>query len=539
MGEEKANYETFDLVGNRRRIFEGNAAFGYSPQSALADLIDNSIGANASVIRIETLKKKGKIEVRISDDGDGMSPEKLKEAMAPGAKSELANHKLSKFGFGMKTASMEMSKSGFTVFTRSLDKEESAAALMLEDQDGDGFLQGRFYAGAQISPTYREYLNKTSENDSGTVVIWHDANLKEADHFKIEKGDQEAMLRRVQNRIVPHLGMVFHRWLSGDNEDGRKVKIIYGKDLIEPWNPFDQEWADTEKSAPIADFDVRAGGGSYGMKFKAHVLRKDIPTRAKDHPSRKNSANQGIYVYRMDRVIAGPAWFGLSPSGNRAPLNGLRFAVDMPTELDTVMMLDVKKSNIDFPQDVLDYFEPIVARYINIEENDYKSKQKGKNKQNTPLDALRRADNAAQALEKVDPFLKPDRQSNTEVIVTAEDGLQFPLRARLHPSATPDSTIEVVDAHVTGGQLWESLTTASGALVVRVNQEHDFYQKVILPASTEAQAGYFQIFLAFSRAEFRTHHSDFKLQWEHARQHVSQTLNYFAEELELPELEGD
>lgn len=537
MSEEKTSYERFDLVGNRRRIFEGNSAFGYSPQSALADLIDNSIGANASVIRIETLKKKGKIEVRISDDGVGMSPEKLKEAMAPGAKSELANHKLSKFGFGMKTASMEMSKSGFTVFTRSVDKEESAAAIMLEDQDGEGFLQGRFYKREKISATFREYLNRTSENGSGTVVIWNDANLKEADHFKIEKGDQEAMLRRVQNRIVPHLGMVFHRWLSGENEEARKVRIFYGKDFIEPWNPFDQEWADGDKTAPIADFEVRADGGTYGMKFKAHVLRKDIPTRVKDHPSKKNSANQGIYVYRMDRVISGPAWFGLS--SNRPFLNGLRFAVDMPTELDTVMMLDVKKSNIDFPQDVVDYFEPIVARYLNIEENDYNSKQKGKNKKNTPLDALRRADSSAQALEKVDPFLKPDRQSNTEVIVTAEDGMRFPLRARLHPSAAPESTIEVVDAHVTGGQLWESLTTASGALVVRVNQEHDFYQKVILPASIEAQAGFFQIFLAFSRAEFRTHHSDFKLQWEHARQHVSQTLNYFAEELELPELDSD
>jgi hypothetical protein len=76
-------------------------------------------------------------------------------------------------------------------------------------------------------------------------------------------------------------------------------------------------------------------------------------------------------------------------------------------------------------------------------------------------------------------------------------------------------------------------------MTVRVNQEHEFYQKVILPSPTGAQTGYFQLFLAFSRAEYKTHHSDFKLQWEHARHDVSQTLNYFAEELELPVLDTE
>jgi len=538
MPKDSEPYELFDLIGERRRIFEGNSAFGYSPQSALADIIDNSIGAKAEIIRIDILTKKGKVEVRISDDGDGMSPQRLREAMAPGSSSEIANHRLSKFGFGMKTASMEMSKSGFTVFTRSVDKEESAASLMLEDQEGQGAMRARFYKGDQISPAYREYLNKTSQNDSGTVIIWHDANLKEADHFKVDKGDQSDMLRRVQNRIVPHLGMVFHRWITGNNADNRAVKIIYAKEVVEAWDPTDLEWAEPEKIAAISGLDVRIGDGSYPIDFKAHVLKKAIPSRAKDHPSRKNPRYQGIYVYRMDRVISGPDWFDLAPAGNRPTLNGLRFTVDIPPELDKMFMLDVKKSTVDFPQEVVDYFEPIVHRYAKIEEDDYQSKQKGQNKKNVPEDALRNAADSAKRLEKVDPFPRPERTSQYEVLVRSADGMQFPLRSRMHPVAAPES-VELVDAHVTGGQLWESLTTASGEMTVRVNQEHEFYQKVILPSPTEAQTGYFQLFLAFSRAEYKTHHSDFKLQWEHARHDVSQTLNYFAEELELPVLDTE
>ena len=531
-------FELFDLVGDRRRVLEGNSAFGYTPQSALSDIIDNAIAANANIVRIEIVKGVGgKVQVQISDDGDGMDPATLKEAMAFGSSKSLANNELSKFGFGMKTASMEMSKSGFTVFTRSVDKVESCASIVLDDQEGAGHIKARWYENP--APQYRKYLNKTSTNDSGTVIVWHDANLKEADHFKVEKGSQEDMLRRVKNRIVPHLGMVFHKWISGQNEEGRKVKIIYGNETVEAWNPIDPQWRDNEKVADIPDLEVSQGGRDFTISFQAHVIDKSLPTRSKDHPAKKAEPYQGIYVYRMDRLISGPEWFGLSPNGTRPALNGLRFEVKIPPELDEWMMLDVKKSTVDFPQEIVDYFEPIVHRYCRIEEDDFDSKRKKSNKTVRPEDALKRVENSVKSLESKDPFVRPERTSDTEVLTTTEDGQRFPLRARLHPGVAGKGSVELVDAHETQGYLWEPLTTAAGDMVLRINQEHDFYQKVILPASAEAQAGIFELLVAFSRAEFRTHHSDFKLQWVHARQHISQTLTYFAEEIDLPELGDD
>lgn len=535
MTEQQA-FEMFDLVGDRRRVLEGNSAFGYTPQSALADVIDNAIAANANVIRIDIVKKVGNaVQVSISDDGDGMSPERLKQAMAFGASKELINSGLSKFGFGMKTASMEISKSGFTVFSRDTDGAESMASILLDDQEGSGHIQARFYEGEQVDPQFRAFLAKTSTNDSGTVIIWHDANLKEADHFKVEKGTRDDMLRRVQNRIIPHLGMVFHRWISGTNSDGRKVKIIYGKEVVEAWDPFNPEWLDAEKTAPIDDLVIE-GHSEQAISFKAHVLEKGIP---KDHPAKKNSETQGIYVYRMDRVISGPDWFGLLQTGKRNPLNGLRFMIDVPVELDELMMLDVKKSSVDFPQELVDYLEPIVGRYARIEEDDFDSKRKRGNKKKTPEEALRRVQDATKSLNKKDPFVSPERLSDTEVLTTSEDGQRFPLKSRLNPNTDGKNVIQLVDAHQTQGFLWEPTTTASGVLVVKVNQEHEFYQKVILPATPEAQAGILQLLVAFSRAEYRTHHSDFKMQWVHARQHASQTLDFYAEDLELPAMGDD
>ena len=242
----------------------------------------------------------------------------------------------------------------------------------------------------------------------------------------------------------------------------------------------------------------------------------------------------------MDRLISGPEWFGLSTrAGSHPTLNALRFEVNVPTALDQWMMLDVKKSTVDFPQDLVDYFEPIVKRYCRIEEDDFDSKRKKSNKQVRPDEALRRVENSERALEKKDPFARPERVTPTEVITTTEDGQRFPLRARLHPGNKDSGPIELVEAHETQGFLWEPMTTASDQLIIRVNQDHDFYQKVILPAEPEAQAGILELLIAFARAEFRTHGSDFKLQWVHARQHVSQTLAYYAEDIDLPELSSE
>jgi hypothetical protein len=109
-------YELVDLQGERRRLLQGFSRYGYTPQTALADLIDNSIGAKARRIRIDISEQiDGSNKVYIVDDGIGMTLDRLKSALAPGSPSDIQNSELSKFGFGMKTASLEISPSGFSV----------------------------------------------------------------------------------------------------------------------------------------------------------------------------------------------------------------------------------------------------------------------------------------------------------------------------------------------------------------------------------------------------------------------------------------
>jgi hypothetical protein len=56
----------------------------------------------------------------------------------------------------------------------------------------------------------------------------------------------------------------------------------------------------------------------------------------------------------------------------------------------------------------------------------------------------------------------------------------------------------------------------------------------MLASSEEAFQGFVWLMIAFSRAELATQYSEFKLQFSHMRMHMTQTLEMYCEDLELP-----
>ena len=69
------------------RLIFGLRDTGYNFEMAAADIIDNSIAANAQSISVDIqLTSDGRKFVYFADDGDGMDYEMLKDAMRYGAK---------------------------------------------------------------------------------------------------------------------------------------------------------------------------------------------------------------------------------------------------------------------------------------------------------------------------------------------------------------------------------------------------------------------------------------------------------------------
>jgi signal transduction histidine kinase len=74
---------------------------GYDFPAAVADLVDNSIAASSTLLAIDVEFDGDDSWVRIADNGTGMSPAQLKEAMRYGAERDYDEEDLGKFGLGL------------------------------------------------------------------------------------------------------------------------------------------------------------------------------------------------------------------------------------------------------------------------------------------------------------------------------------------------------------------------------------------------------------------------------------------------------
>ena len=94
MNNLRENKPTADILMMSMR------AMGYSFESAVADIVDNSISAEA---------KRISIRFAICDDGHGMSSEELFDAMKYGSEQKRTGRSesdLGRFGLGLKSASL-------------------------------------------------------------------------------------------------------------------------------------------------------------------------------------------------------------------------------------------------------------------------------------------------------------------------------------------------------------------------------------------------------------------------------------------------
>src|SRR5437867_4571775 len=103
--------EELEIIGREdnppdpSRLIESLRDSGYSFNTAIADIIDNSITAEAKNIQIiAEMDFVGDIKVYICDDGKGMTYEELIDAMKYGSPKKNNPKSLSKFGLGLKTA---------------------------------------------------------------------------------------------------------------------------------------------------------------------------------------------------------------------------------------------------------------------------------------------------------------------------------------------------------------------------------------------------------------------------------------------------
>ena len=96
-----------NVIPNPEFLIKSIAEQGYSIETAISDLIDNSVSAGCKRVEILTDTESDPFKLYIVDDGDGMDNIQLFENLKfPSNSPEFkrSNTDLGRFGLGMKTA---------------------------------------------------------------------------------------------------------------------------------------------------------------------------------------------------------------------------------------------------------------------------------------------------------------------------------------------------------------------------------------------------------------------------------------------------
>jgi hypothetical protein len=149
---------------------EALKALGYTLKTALADLLDNSITAQAKNIWINFFWDGGDSYITIIDDGKGMTEELLDNAMTPGFQNPndpRDESDLGRFSLGLKTASWSQSHK-LSVWTKS---ELEPNKINSMGWDIDHVLKTNKWICLKNLDTPKE-INQLDKLHSGTLIKW-------------------------------------------------------------------------------------------------------------------------------------------------------------------------------------------------------------------------------------------------------------------------------------------------------------------------------------------------------------------------------
>jgi hypothetical protein len=327
-------------------LVEALRAVGYDASTAVADLIDNSVAAGAKNVWIRFEWAGDDSYVVLLDDGRGMSAAELREAMRPGSRNPLdarAPEDLGRFGLGLKTASFSQARR-LSVATRTRSAPVSVRCWDL-DHIGATNSWELLTAVPSASAPRIEHIQRMGH---GTLVLWEGLDRLTARTKSSDRAAQDQFLEMIE-RVAAHLGMVFHRFLEG--EDPRLKIYINGTSdthhRVRPWDPFAfADFASPEETVRGASGAAKVIG--YVIKHKDRLSETEFAQAA--GPAGWN-AQQGFYVYRNDRMLVAGSWLSLG-HGREEHHKLARLALDLSNTADAEWGIDIKKATAHPPPGV-------------------------------------------------------------------------------------------------------------------------------------------------------------------------------------------
>lgn len=317
-------------------------SIGYTFQTALADILDNSISAGANEIKIFSPINDQDLYITIIDNGKGMNDFELLNAMKYGSERDNNNlEDLGRFGLGLKSASLSQCR---TLIVASKCNNTINAYCW----DLDYVIKTKGWGCLKLS---NDEINDLPSIDylkaleQGTMVVWKNFDIAK----KKSGGYIRTYLSEEINEAFQHISLVFHRFLNRKNS----IKIFINEERIIGIDPFleDHPKTDSKKPTELKIDDSLIKVQTFILPHQSDLTSNDIEKLGGIN-SFKNG--QGFYIYRNDRLIKWGTRFKLASfSMDKELYKYGRIKVDIPNTLDETREIDIKKQNAVIPKSIV------------------------------------------------------------------------------------------------------------------------------------------------------------------------------------------
>lgn len=358
-----------NLDGNMENIIDTQPAaapvihalrnIGYKAQTAIADIIDNSIDAKATSVDVHFEYGEGNGYILIVDNGIGMHDEELQRAMTLGSKDSRetrSEKELGRYGMGLKTASFSLGKRLSIISKQDNNYSERSWDLDIVSESDKWLL-------SKVIPTEIQKNIPNIEGSSGTIIY-----IDKLDRFsrydEVQPLKKNSYFKKIE-RIKKHLELVYHLLLE------EKVTIRINDNILTGWDPFLLNNSEAIRNKIIE-----------GEKQVFRVNKKKIVVQpyVLPHPTNYNSTElalaggikgwreqQGFYIYREDRLVTYGDWLGLFKKDSLYDL--VRIRVDFKNISDDDWKIDLKKTGISIPDEAKENLESIGKYYRKISQD--------------------------------------------------------------------------------------------------------------------------------------------------------------------------
>lgn len=316
---------------------------GYTLETAIADIVDNSIAATASQIQITfNIKNTEDDIVMITDNGKGMSLENMKKAAIlahTGKDEERAADDLGRYSLGLKSASMSFCDRLYIV---SKEKNQTAHTIVMDFEE---IVKTQKWNAYEVEiPEYEDLLG-----DSGTIIVWKKLKFINHDQF-----DRRLLNEKIAS-VERHMSHIYSDYI-------KENRIIFriGKTTIEAWDPFMLSLDNIKivSSDVISYKDEKINVTIYILP----VVSSLTEDQQRVMTGKGLSEQQGFYIYRNNRIISEGGWLNLSGLNIDNKSQYARIRVDIPSTLDAEFKVNFMKNSIEVPQELQTQFIKIAKK---------------------------------------------------------------------------------------------------------------------------------------------------------------------------------